>query len=49
MTIIDNKDKKRIIDFILTSDLEYKVSDGEILRFHLVSEDRKLFYFYVKL
>jgi hypothetical protein len=46
MTIINNKDKKRIIDFILTSDLDYQVSDGEVLRFHLVSEDRKLFYFY---
>ena len=46
MTIINNKDKKRIIDFILMNDLDYKVSDGEVFRFHLVSEDDNQFYFY---
>lgn len=44
MNQISKDDKKRIIDFIMESDLDYNVIDNDISKFGLVSDDGYTFY-----
>ena len=42
---INTSDKERIISFIKENDLDYKVVDNGITRFHVVAEDGIKFQF----
>lgn len=46
MKQIDDSSKERIIRFINENELDFEIVDNGIIRFHLISEDRMLFYFY---
>lgn len=43
---LKDSDKKRIIDYIKENELDYNISDTDIFRFHIVSEDNYLFQIY---
>ena len=41
---LKDSDKKRIIQYIKENELDYRISDGGIIRFHLIAEDDVVFY-----
>jgi hypothetical protein len=41
-----DSDKKRIIEYINQNELDYKISDNGIFKFHLISDDGYMFQIY---
>lgn len=46
MIVIEDKDKKRIIDFINENELDFTINDEGISKFNIVSSDGKAFFIY---
>lgn len=44
--VISNEDISKIIDYIETNELDYKISNTGVIRFHIIAYDKIRFYFY---